>query len=78
MGSESLKQAKRIVGKRGIAWKRPMDADTALKRAKGNHSEMPAFWADDGSGLYGQIYNIPVLKAKPAEALKQGDVQLIV
>ena len=35
-------------------------------------------WARDGSGYYGQIQNIPVLKDKPEETLTRGDVQIIV
>ena len=77
LGSESLIQARRIVGISGIAWKQPMNADMALKQAQDDHSPMPAFWAEDGSGYRGSYY-VPVLKEKPVETLKPDDVQLIV
>ena len=50
----------------------------ALKYAQDGHGVMPKIWAADGSGYFGQLYNIPVLKDKPTETLKEGDVQLIV
>ena len=70
VGSESLEQARRIVGRKGIAWKKPADPEIALKYAQENHSGMPASLVDDVSGYYGQIYSIPVLKEKPTETLK--------
>ena len=48
-GSESLKQARKNVGRKGVARKKPLDADAALKQAKDNHSGKPVCWADDGS-----------------------------
>ena len=78
LGSESIKQARTIVGIKGFACKTPANPKVALKHTPGKHSGYPGFWAEDGSGFYGQIYSIPVLKEKPTELLKSGDIQLIV
>ena len=78
LGSASLKQARKIVGRRGILWKTAARPEEALSYAQRHHGGKPAFWARDGSGYYGQIQRIPVLKDKPGETLTGGDVQIIV
>ena len=69
LGSASLKQARKIVGRRGILWKAAARPEEALSYAQRYHGGKPAFWARDGSCYYGQIQNIPVLKDKPDETL---------
>ena len=77
LGSESLNQARRVVGRKGIAWEKPLDAGVALERAKNNQCGRPASWADDGSGLYArnQHYIIPVLREKPKASLTKCGIQ---
>ena len=41
LGSESLKQASKIVGRKGIAWKTPANPKVALEYAPDNHSGNP-------------------------------------
>ena len=79
LGTDSLRQARRIVGRKGILYKQAIDTDEALKAAQGIYGEdLPLLWADGGSGYCGQLQNIPVLKDKPKETLKNDDVQIIV
>ena len=80
LGSESLKKARENVGRKGIARKKPLDADVVLKQAHDNHSGKPACCADDGPGLCrnNQHYSTPVLRGNPKGFLTKCDVQLII
>ena len=78
LGSDSLRQATKIVGKEGILWKQTIEPEEALKTAQGTYGGYPLLWANDGSGYCGHVKNIPVLKDKPEETLTNDDVQIIV